>query len=78
MPATGLRRALRWALGISGVLGLLCAASMLLVTVAEYGGNGAVANLAMKVPYWAQLGAAPPAAISMLVVGFLSLSRPAC
>jgi len=67
----GSRRVLRWVLGVGGILGFPCATSMLLVNQAAYGDSTAAANLAMKFPSWAQLGAAPPAAFGMLVVGLL-------
>jgi len=66
-----LLRSLRWALAVSGVLGLLCAASMLLTTQASFGHSSAAANLALRLPSWAVWGAAPPREIPMLVVGAL-------
>ncbi len=67
----GSRRTLRWVLGAGGAVGLLCAGSMLLVTLAEYAAKPTAANVAARLPYWAQLGAAPPASLSMLIAGFL-------
>jgi hypothetical protein len=65
----GLRRPLRWVLAIGGVLGLLCAASVLLVTQVEFGHSTAALHVVERLPSWAQLSAVPPAQITMLVVG---------
>ncbi len=67
----GMRRSLRRVLAIGGVLGLLCAASMLLVTQVEFGHSTAALHVAERLPSWEQLSAAPPAQISMLIAGFL-------
>jgi uncharacterized membrane protein len=58
-------------LAIGGVLGLLSAVSMLLVTLVEFGASRAALSITERLPTWAQLSAAPPAQISMLIAGFL-------
>jgi len=63
----GLRRSLRLALLITGCLGVLAAAVMLLVTLVQFGHSTA----AMSLPPWAQWGAAPPHELVMLIVGAL-------
>ncbi len=60
-----LRKALRLALLVAGVLGLLCAVMMLLVTLTQYGHS----TIAQSLPPWAQWGAAPPAEVTMLIAG---------
>jgi hypothetical protein len=66
------RRSLRWVLIVSGVLGLLCAADMLLVTLVYYGhSNHALWSIEERLPSWAVWGAAPPAEVTMLIVGSL-------
>ena len=66
------RRSLRSALTISGVLGLLCAADMLLVTLDYYGrGPHALWSVAEWLPSWAVWFAAPPDRVTMLIVGSL-------
>jgi hypothetical protein len=67
MVDASLRKALRLALLIGGVLGVLCAVTMFLVTLTQFGHNAA----ALSFPPWAQLGAAPPAEVTMLIVGAL-------
>jgi len=62
---------LRWALLIGGIAGLLCAASMLLVSQGEFGHSTIGVRIAERLPSWAQWGAAPPAQVPMLVAGFL-------
>ena len=66
-----LRRSHRWVLTISGVLGLLCSASMLLVSQAEFGRSTAALNILDRLPSWTQWDAAPPAPATMLVLGSL-------
>ena len=70
MDARSLRY-LRWVLIISGVVGLLCAASMLLVTLVEFGHSTTALHIADRLPSWAQWNAAPPAPVTMLIVGSL-------
>jgi hypothetical protein len=65
-----LLRSLRWALIASGVLGLLWSASMFLVTLGMFGQGGAVLFILDRLPAWALGGgAAPPAPVTMLIVG---------
>ena len=64
-----LLRSLKWVLIVSGVVGLLGAVSMLLVTLAQYGGNGAASSIVDKLPSWTFLPAAPPANVTMLIAG---------
>jgi hypothetical protein len=71
MVAASLRRSLRWGLTISGVLGLLCSASMLLVTQVEFGLSTAALRITDRLPSWALWGAAPPAPVTMLILGSL-------
>ena len=66
-----LLRSLRWALVVSGVLGLLCAASMLLANQAGYGHSSAAASVVDRLPLWAVWGATPPSEVTMLVAGAL-------
>jgi hypothetical protein len=66
-----LRKSLRWALFVGGVLGLLCAITMLLVTLVQFGKSTAALSIADRLPAWAQWSAAPPAEITMLIVGAL-------
>jgi hypothetical protein len=66
-----LQRSLRWVLTISGVLGLLCSASMLVVTQVEFGHSTAAFHILNRLPSWAQWGAAPPAPVTMLILGSL-------
>ncbi len=66
-----LRTSLRWALTISGVLGLLCSASMLLVTQVAFGHSTAAFHILNRLPSWIQWGAAPPAPVTMLILGSL-------
>ena len=66
-----LLRSLRWALAVSGVLGLLCAASMLLTTQASFGHSSAAVSLALRLPSWAVWSAAPPGEVPMLIAGAL-------
>ena len=65
------QRFVRWVLGVSGVLGLVCAGIMLLMTLGDYGKSSAAANFSGRLPSWIQLIGAPPAGIAMLIVGFL-------
>jgi hypothetical protein len=64
-------RNVRWVLIISGVVGLLGAASMLLVTLVEFGHNTTAMHVADRFPSWAEWSAAPPAPVTMLIVGSL-------
>jgi len=67
-----LLRSLRWALIVSGVLGLLWSASMLLVTQVMFGNSRAVVFILDRLPAWALGGgAAPPAPVTMLILGSL-------
>jgi hypothetical protein len=66
-----LRKALRLALLIAGALGLLCAALMLLVSLVQFGKSTAALSIADRLPIWAQWTAAPPAEVTMLIVGAL-------
>jgi hypothetical protein len=71
MVAGSLRRSLRWVLAIDGVLGLLCSVSMVLVTQAEFGRSTAAMRITDGLPSWALLSAAPPAPLTMLILGSL-------
>jgi hypothetical protein len=53
------------------VLGLLCAASMLLGTQMEFGHSHTAYTIANRLPSWAAWTAAPPDRVPMLIVGFL-------
>jgi hypothetical protein len=65
-------RSLRWALIVGGVLGLLWSASMLLVTQVMFGHSRAVLFILDRLPAWALGGgAAPPAPVTMLILGSL-------
>ena len=67
-----LLRSLRWALIVSGVLGLLWSASMLLVTQVMFGNSRAVVFILDRLPAWALGGgAAPPSPVTMLILGSL-------
>jgi hypothetical protein len=69
--AGSLQKSLRWVLTISGVLGLLCSASMLVVTQVDFGHSAAAFHILDRLPSWAQWGAAPPAPLTMLISGSL-------
>ena len=67
-----LLRSLRWALIVSGVLGLLWSASMFLITQVMFGHSRAVLFILDRLPAWALGGgAAPPAPVTMLILGSL-------
>jgi hypothetical protein len=67
-----LLRSLRWTLIVSGVLGVLWSAPMFLVTLVMFGHGGAVLFILDRLPAWALGGgAAPPAPVTMLIVGSL-------
>lgn len=66
-----LQRPTRWALSVSGVLGLVCAASMIPVALNYDAKLGATVSFYAGLPNWAQWGAVPPTAYEMLVVGAL-------
>ena len=59
------------ALAVSGVLGLLCSASIFLVTQAEFGHSTAAWHILDRLPSWAQWSPAPPAPVTMLILGSL-------
>ncbi len=63
------RGPMKWGLLVSGVLGLLCAVSMLLGTIVQTGHSTTALDLLDHIPLWAQWVAAPPSHIPMLVVG---------
>jgi hypothetical protein len=66
------RKALRWALLIAGLLGVLCAVAMLLVSLAQFGhATPTLLSIAERLPLWAQWTAAPPGGVPMLIVGAL-------
>ena len=65
------RRSLRWALTVSGILGLFCSASMLLVSQGEFGHSIAAIRITERLPLWVRWGAAPPSAVPMLILGSL-------
>jgi len=65
------RRSIRWTLAISGVLGLFCAASMLLGTLVQFGQSSAALSIANRLPSSAVFVVAPPAEVTMLIVGSL-------
>ena len=64
-------KSLRWALGASGILGLLSAASAFLCTQSAYGHSVVAMHIASDLPPWAIEAAAPPGAIVMLILGSL-------
>lgn len=67
-----LLRSLRWALIVSGVLGLLWSASMFLITQVMFGHSRAGLFILDRLPAWALGGgAAPPAPVTMLILGSL-------
>lgn len=53
------------------MLGLLCAVSMLLVTQVEFGHSTAALSIDRRLSSWSLWGAAPPAQVPMLIVGFV-------
>ncbi len=71
MMDTGSHSFVRWALAVSGVLGLICAGIMFPTALGDYGKSGAAANFVVRLPSWAESTGAPPAGTSMLIVGFL-------
>lgn len=71
MMDTGSQSFVRWALGVGGVLGLVCAGIMFPMALGEYGKSSAAANFFTGLPSWVQLTGAPPAGITMLIMGFL-------
>lgn len=65
-------RFLRWALGVSGALGLLSAVSVFLFTLIAYVPSPIAARIYNTLPPWTSPeGATPPGAIVMLIVGGL-------
>jgi hypothetical protein len=66
-----LLRSLRWLLLAGGVLGLLSAASMLLVTLAVTGHSLTASSIVDSLPSWLLWTGAPPSGISMLIAGFV-------
>jgi hypothetical protein len=66
-----LLRSLKWVLIVCGVVGLLGAASMFLVTLAQFGQNSAASSIADRLPFWTLLSGAPPSEIAMLIAGSL-------
>jgi len=65
------RNALRWVLLIGGILGLVCALTMLVVTLAQFGHSRDAVSAVNLLPRWALWSAAPPAEVGMLIVGAL-------
>jgi len=66
-----LMTSLRWVLSISGVAGLLCAASMLLEAQVDFGHSIRAVHIEERLPSWALWTPAPPAPVPMLIAGFL-------
>ena len=64
-------RSLRGLLAVGGILGLFCAASMLLFTMVAYGDSTTALNISERLPSWAVWAATPPGRVPLLLVGFL-------
>ena len=66
-----LQRSMRWALGVGGVLGLLCALSLVPVALNFFARGGAIVAFWASMPTWLQWAAVPPNGFEMIVVGAL-------
>jgi len=68
---TKLERSMRWALGLCGVLGLLCAVSTVPMALNFFARGGAIVAFWVGLPAWFQWSAVPPNGVEMLIVGAL-------
>jgi hypothetical protein len=62
---------MRWALGVGGVLGLLCAVSTVPMALNFFARGGAIVAFWAGLPTWLQWSAVPPNGVEMLIVGAL-------
>ena len=66
-----LQRSMRWALGVGGVLGLLCTVSMGPMALNFFARGGAIVAFWAGLPTWLQWSAVPPNGVEMIIVGAL-------
>jgi len=69
--STRLQRSMRWALGVGGVLGLLCTVSTVPMALNFFARGGAIVAFWAGLPTWLQWSAVPPNGVEMLIVGAL-------